>query len=209
MREIIEIVLVTLNPLVQRGLLSILSTQTGIKVLATATDGYSACEKYRQHEPDVVLLFQKPPLHALRLLTSCPAAKVLVLNCCFDATEVRRAFAAGALGYLPINAPTDMLLEAIRTVAMGRKWLSPCVMSLLMDESDNQEKENKEELSRLTKRELQVLRIIARGQTNKQIARKLSIVSRTVEFHQGNIFQKLNVTSRTEAAIWAKDHGLV
>lgn len=187
---------------VREGLAAILNCQTDMQVVAEAEDGRAAVALWRQHRPDVAMLdLRMPGLDAVGVVEELradePSARFIVLTTYGRHEDVFRATQAGVNGYLLKDAPREALLECIRRVHAGGR----CIPSEL------QEKLAAAEV--LTARELDVLRLLACGQSNKEMARGLQIGEATVKSHLKSIFAKLQVTSRTEAVSVATQRGLV
>lgn len=200
------------HPVVRDGLVAVLGTQPDFVVVGEASSGSEMIEQALRLTPDVILLDLEMPgmdgVQALReLRVRQPDARVLAFTA-FDTDErIVGAIRAGALGYLLKGAPRDELFNAIRVVSQGGSLLQPVVQSRLMDHL--REERDRTPVEALTPREEQVLRLMAEGKTNKEIAAALSITERTVKFHVGAIFGKLGATNRTEAVRLAAQRGLV
>ena len=200
------------HPVVRDGLVAVLGTQPDFVVVGEASSGSEMIEQALRLTPDVILLDLEMPgidgVQALReLRVRQPDARVLAFTA-FDTDErIVGAIRAGALGYLLKGAPRDELFNAIRVVSRGGSLLQPVVQSRLMDHL--REERDRTPVEALTLREEQVLRLMAEGKTNKEIAAALSITERTVKFHVGAIFGKLGATNRTEAVRLAAQRGLV
>lgn len=200
------------HPVVRDGLVAVLGTQPDFIVVGEASSGSEMIEQALRLTPDVILLDLEMPgmdgVQALReLRVRQPDARVLAFTA-FDTDErIVGAIRAGALGYLLKGAPRDELFNAIRVVSQGGSLLQPVVQSRLMDHL--REGRDRTPVEALTLREEQVLRLMAEGKTNKEIAAALSITERTVKFHVGAIFGKLGATNRTEAVRLAAQRGLV
>lgn len=208
----IRILLADDHPVVRDGLVAVLGTQPNFEVVAEASNGHEMIEQALRLRPDVILLDLEMPemdgVQALReLRAQQPDARVLVFTA-FDTDErIVGAIQAGALGYLLKGAPRDELFNAIRVVSRGGSLLQPVVQSRLMNHL--REERDQAPVEPLTPREEQVLRLMAEGKTNKEIAAQLSITERTVKFHVGAIFGKLGATNRTEAVRLAAQRGWV
>ena len=187
-----------------------LGTQPDFEIIGEASNGREMIALAAQAKPDVVLLDLEMPemdgVEALReLRAQQPNARVLVFTA-FDTDErILSAIQAGAQGYMLKGAPRDELFNAIRTIGAGGSLLQPVVQSRLMHSLRAQA----QPVEPLTVREQQVLRLVAEGKPNKEIAAALSITERTVKFHVGAIMSKLGATNRTEAARIAAQQGLV
>ena len=198
------------HPVVRDGLVAMLGTQPDFAVVAEASTGREMVMLATQHMPDIVLLDLEMPVmdgvEALRQLrTQQPHARVLVFTA-FDTDErILGAIQAGAQGYMLKGAPRDELFNTIRTIAAGGSLLQPVVQSRLM----NSLRAQSEPVETLTVRENDVLKLVADGKTNKEIAAALFITERTVKFHVGAIMGKLGATNRTEAVRLAAQRGWV
>ncbi len=193
------------HPTFRMGLVALVESQPDITVVAEAGDGLSAIELFRQKKPDVVLMdLRMPGLGGvetiLRLLQEFPAAKIIVVTTYDLDEDIYRAIQAGAKSYLLKDMPRDQLIATIREVYLSRHKLPPGVLSRL------DERARREDLS---EREMQVLQLIVKGRSNKEISSALFISEDTVKFHLKALFTKLAVQDRTEAAINAIRHGIV
>ncbi len=193
------------HPVMLEGLAAIINRQTDMRVVAEAENGQVAIEQFRAHRPDVTLMDLRLPLvsgvDALKsILKEFPGSRVIVLTN-FDGDEdIYRALRAGARAYLLKGMLCDELLEAIRVVHAGRYKFPPAIaerMAARMSVPD------------LTKREIEVLRLIVKGKSNKEIANTLCIAEGTVKGHVNNIFSKLGVADRTHAATTAIRRGII
>jgi DNA-binding NarL/FixJ family response regulator len=208
----IQILLCDDHPVVRDGLVAVLGTQPDFEVVAEASTGNEMIAQAERYTPDIILLDLEMPgmdgVAALRQLRAQqPDARVLVFTA-FDTDErILGAIQAGAQGYMLKGAPRNELFSAIRTVALGRSLLQPLVQSRLMQSLRTHAQSNPAEA--LTMREAEVLRLVAEGKTNKEIASALFIAERTVKFHVGAIMGKLGATNRTEAVRLAVQCGWV
>jgi len=199
---------------VREGLRAILKAAKGIEVVGEASDGWEALEAARKLSPDVVLMDLKMPgvngVQATRQIREqLPAVRVLVLTT-YDADEwVFDAIRAGASGYLLKDTPREGLVEAIHGTAAGRTHAAPEVSAKLFAHVANQSAPPSSTLTaELSDRELEVLRHLARGLSNAEIARQLFLSEGTVRNYMTSIFEKLGVEDRTQAALVALRHGL-
>ena len=194
------------HPVVRQGLHSFLQLQDDLEIVGEAADGLEAVEKVDELLPDVVLMDLVMPkvdgIAAIRRITALsPSTRVLVLTSFSDDDKVFSAIKAGALGYLMKDSSPADLAEAIRAVYRGEPSLDPEIAKKLMDQLSKGEEVIAEE--DLTTREKDVLRLIARGNSNKEIAASLNISEKTVKNHVTNILQKLHLSDRTQAALYA------
>lgn len=207
----IRILLADDHPIVREGLSAVLETQPDFEVVGQATSGPQAIELAATLQPDVILLDLVLPeldgVAALRAIrTSNPAAKVIVFTA-FDTDErILSAVQAGAQGYLLKGARREELFQAIRVVHAGGSLLQPVVAARLLRKVTGGGDLLPEPL---TDREIEVLRLLARGMPNKEIAADLAISERTVKFHVSAILAKLGVGNRTEAVSKAAQLGLI
>ena len=209
MPDSIRILVADDHPVVRDGLIAMLKTQPDFHIAAEAADGQETVRLALVHKPDIILLDLEMPgtdgLEALRYLRQeLPTLKVLVFTA-FDTDErILGAVQAGAKGYLLKGAPREEVFNAIRVISQGGSLLQPVIASKLMQHvADNRWVEE------LTEREMDVLRLLAKGMTNKEIAEGLVITERTVKFHVSSILRKLDAGNRTEAVSIAAQHGLV
>jgi two-component system NarL family response regulator len=201
----IRIMVVDDHHIVRQGLVALLKTTQEVQVVAEAADGQQAVEMYRKHRPDVTLMdLRLPNMNGVEAITQIrrenPAARVIVLTT-FDGDEdIYRALQAGARGYLLKGTDTDALMDAIRAVHAGRSRIPPFVAERLAERMGG---------PALTARELDVLKCIVRGRSNKEIASDLFISEATVKTHINSILGKLGVGDRTQAATTALQRGIV
>jgi two-component system, NarL family, response regulator LiaR len=207
----IRVLIVDDHAVVREGLRTFLSLQDGIEVAGEAADGIDGVEAAERLRPDVVLMDLVMPrldgAGAMReLRRRLPSARVIVLTSYADDERLMPAIQAGAAGYLLKNAEPAELARAVRAAHAGEALLDPGVAARLMAQLARPAEEAPE---RLTRREHEVLRLIARGESNKRIARELGISEKTVKTHVGHVLGKLGVTDRTQAALRAVREGLV
>jgi len=196
------------HPVVRSGLVGMLASEPGLRVVGTAADGEQAVAQVGELSPDVVLMdLRMPRLDGVaaieRINASHPGVAVLVLTTYDSDADIIRAVAAGAAGYLLKDAPLDTLAEAIRAAARGETVLAPPVAARLASRLRAPEPVT------LTRRETEVLAAVARGGTNAEIARELYIGEATVKTHLLRIFAKLQVDDRTHAVTAALERGLL
>jgi len=201
------------HPIVRDGLVAILSTQPDFEVVGEAGNGPEAIERATTLQPDVMLLdLEMPELDGVevlrRLAQSNPEVRVIVFTA-FDTDErILGAVQAGAQGYLLKGAPRKELFEAVRVVHAGGSLLQPVVASKLLRQVSHQS-QAVPTVDALTPREVEVLRLLAQGLQNKEIAAQLVISERTVKFHVSSIMSKLGAGNRTEAVTLAAQQGLI
>ena len=198
------------HPVVRDGLRAILETQPDLAVVGEGGSGAETVAQVLAWRPDVLLLDLEMPgmdgVQVLRQLAAAGSATRSLVFTAYDSDErILAAVQAGAQGYLLKGAPREQLFDAIRVVHGGGSLLQPAVASRLLKRvQSGTERDNL-----LTAREIEVLRLLAQGQANKQIAARLRISERTVKFHVSSIFRKLSVTNRTEAVAAAAQRGLI
>jgi two-component system, NarL family, response regulator LiaR len=202
------------HAVVRQGLRTFLELQDEIEVVGKAADGIEALELVQRTAPDVALLDLVMPrlggLEAIRRIREvAPATRVLVLTSFADDDTVLPAVRAGAAGYLLKDVQPPELVGAIRTVHAGEALLAPAVATMLVEQLAAEDGAGAERDDHLTPREREVLALLARGRANKVIARDLGVSERTVKTHVSNILAKLNLTDRTQAAVYAVRHGIV
>jgi DNA-binding NarL/FixJ family response regulator len=199
----IRVVVADDHAVVRSGLEQLLATAADIELVATAGNGREAAEVVGRERPDVVLMdLSMPEVDGVeatrRIIAADPDARVVVLTSFADDRHISEALQAGAIGYVLKHAEPDELLGAIRAAAAGDAPLDPKAARVLLNSrkvrSDQQ----------LSAREEEVLRLVMAGLANKQIARRLGIAERTVKAHLTNIFARIEVTDRTQAALWAE-----
>ena len=201
------------HPIVRDGLVAILSTQPDIDVIGEAANGREVIERVALLRPDVLLLDLEMPemdgVEALRRLRDSGATVRTIVFTAFDSDErILGAVQAGAQGYLLKGAPRDELFEAVRVVYAGGSLLQPVVTSKLLRRISAGPAPTPTS-EPLTPRELEVLRLMARGLQNKEIANELVISERTVKFHVSSILGKLGAGNRTEAVTMALQQGII
>lgn len=193
------------HPLFRVGLKLSLNQKEHIEVIGEAENGFCAVERILKDHPDIVLIDVNMPglsgIGAIRMLRkTLPELKIVVISAFDDDHYVRDAMTAGADGYVLKSIDVDTLVQIIDCFCRGEEVVSPYLLNLLMDNTAETEAETRARESALTIREKEVLRYLTEGKGNKEIADSLFISTETVKSHIKNIFRKLNVTNRVEAA---------
>lgn len=193
------------HPVVRAGLIAILNAQKDLTVVAEAADGRMAIELFRRHQPDVALMDLRLPgiggVEAIMIIRSeFPASRFVVLTTYEGDEDIYRALNAGAQGYLLKGMTGEELIEAVRLVARGLRRVPPEIEKLLAERVFTAE---------LTPREMEVLELIVRGLSNREIAARLGVTEGTVKSFLNKIFSKLNVRDRTQAVTVALQRGIV
>lgn len=211
--ENIRIMIADDHPVVREGLITMIGREEGFEVIGEAKDGAEAVSKAKELKPDIVLIDLRMPemdgVEAIREISAIePDIKFIILTTYSDDEYIFRGIEVGARAYLLKDAPREELFRAIRTVYRGESLIQPVVASKVLDRFA--------ELSRhaqapetLSEREIEVLKLMAKGAANKEIATELSITNSTVKTHITSIFQKLNASDRTEAVTLAIKRGII
>jgi DNA-binding NarL/FixJ family response regulator len=201
----IRILTVDDHALLREGIAALVTAETDMKMVAEASNGREAIEKFRSHRPDVTLMdLQMPGLNGIEAIiqirTEYPNTRIIVLTTYTGDIQVLRAIRAGARAYILKGHVHRELLETIRAVHAGQKRIPPEVAAELADHAADDE---------LTPREIDVLRLIATGNANKNIADQLSITEATVKGHVTNLMSKLGANDRTHAVTIALKRGII
>jgi NarL family two-component system response regulator LiaR len=209
----ISVLIVDDHGIVRQGLRTYLELLDDIEVIGEAQNGVEAVALVRQYRPDVVLMDLVMPemdgIEATRQIgTISPTTKVIALTSFMDDEKVFPAIKAGAAGYLLKDVSPPDLVKAIQAVHQGERQLHPDITKKLMDQFAEPKVEPTAVPGELTARELEVLRLIAQGMSNRELAQALAISEKTVKTHVSNILSKLHLADRTQAAIYALKQGL-
>jgi NarL family two-component system response regulator LiaR len=209
--DTIRLVLVDDHRVVRRGLRSFLEAFPDITIVGEASSGEEVLEKVEGWLPDVVIMDLLMPggidgIEGTRRIRSItPHTQVVVLTAHTDDARVVAALRAGAIGYVRKDAEPEILLTAVRAAARGQSMLDPTIAGSVLQEIVSSVKIRDD----LTEREMEVLRLLAHGRTNREIAEELVVGAETVKTHVGNILAKLHLAHRTQAAIHALKRGLI
>jgi len=212
----IKVVIIDDHPLVREGLRKILELEPGIKVIDEAGDGQGAINLARKHRPDVILMDINMPgtngVEATRIIKrDLPQIGIIALTIHEDEEYVLELVRAGISGYVLKDIAPSKLVETIKTVAAGNSVIDPCLTQKIFTELNrlSRRRQAREDWENLTEREMDILKLITQGKSNKEIAVELCISEKTVKNHITNIFRKLKVEDRTQAVLFAIKHHLV
>ena len=211
MTDIIRVLIVDDHLVVRQGLRGFLETYPDIQVVAGAENGVLAVALAREHVPDVILMdLQMPEMGGVeaieQIMVFSPTTHIIVLTSYTEDEYLFSAMRAGARGYLLKDVEPEDLVNAIRAAVRGQATLHPSIAARLVQGVDRPDDNS---LADLTERELDVLRLVARGNSNKEIAEALVIAEGTVKSHVSNILSKLHLAHRTQAALYAIKRRLV
>lgn len=193
------------HPLLREGIAALVNSQSDMSLVAQASNGAEAIQIYKQHQPDVTLLdLRLPDMSGIDILIAIrsqfPDARVIMLTTFEGDVEIQRALQAGARGYLLKNMPPSELLDVIRQVHAGKKRIPPEIASQLLEHMSDEV---------LTEREIEVLREVADGNRNREIAERLFISEETVKVHIKHIMEKLGASDRTQAVAIGLRRGII
>lgn len=212
--KVIRVLLADDHALVREGTRRLLETEKDVEVVAEAANGEEAVEATKRLHPDIAIMDIAMPgmggIEATRAIKiSCPETAVLVLSAYDDEPYLIKLLEVGAAGFLLKNVHGKELISAIRSVSRGESVLQPSIAEKIMLRMSSQTGAQESTKDLLSERELEVLRLAARGLPNKEIARRLGLSIRTVHSHLANIFMKMHVGSRTEAVLQALRQGMI
>ena len=203
--EVYTVLIADDHPVVREGLATLINRRSDMRVVAEAADGREAVEKFLAHSPDIALLELRLPIMdgvevVMSICEKMTAARLVIFTTCKGEEDIYRAVKAGAFGYVLKDTPLNEVVECIRAVARGTRWIPPGVAAMLGKRVADRA---------LTARELEVIRALTSGKSNKEIGTLLDISEATVKVHITHILEKLKVTGRTEAINVAMRRGLV
>jgi DNA-binding NarL/FixJ family response regulator len=201
----IRILSVDDHPLLHEGIATVIRNQPDMLLVGEASNGREAIRRFREHQPDVTLMDLRLPDMSgidtmIAILSEFPAARVIILTTFEGDAEIRRALEAGARNYVLKSMPPKELVEVIRQVHAGKKKISPEIAAHLAEFYSDED---------LTEREIEVLRQVASGNRNRDIAQKLFITEETVKVHIKHIMEKLGATDRTQAVAIGVRRGII
>ena len=209
----IQVMMADDHVMVREGVKALLELDGDIKVIAQANDGAECLEVLEHVQPEVLLLdINMPKMDGLTVLETIkktrPELKVIILTIHNEGDYLYNAYEKGADGYVLKDSGSDVLKRAIRVVKQGEQYIEPILMPKLRERLDNKNNPEKKE-DKLSKREFEILKLVAVGMYNKEIADRLSISEKTVKNHMSSIFRKIKVSDRTQAAVYAIRHNYV
>jgi DNA-binding NarL/FixJ family response regulator len=209
----IKIILADDHEILRHGLSKSFEQENDIEVIGQASDGHSAVDLARELSPDVIIMdIGMPDLNGVeatrKIVKNHPRVKVIGLSMHSSDKYVREMFKAGASGYLLKNCPFEELVEAVRTVAAGKTYISSSIGDMIVKEYASKPDEEKSVFTILSQREREVLQLLAEGKTTKQIAKRLHISPKTVEAHRLRIMERLNIDNVAQLTKYAIQEGL-
>lgn len=210
----INIAIIDDHKMVREGLRQLLEFEGDINVVAEAGDGEEGYNVIKNNKPDVVLLdINMPKMNGLELLKKVRSEKddtrILILTIHNEVEYLKKAVEIGVNGYVLKDSESAVLKQAIMNVNNGEIYIQPSIAPLLVEANNKLENDKDDPMNLLSSREFEVLKLVSEGLFNKEIAYKLSISEKTVKNHVSNIFKKIGVSDRTQAAVYAIKHNLV
>ena len=210
----INIAIIDDHKMVREGLRQLLEFEGDINVIAEAGDGEEGYDVIKNNKPDVVLLdINMPKMNGLELLKKVRSEKddtrILILTIHNEVEYLKKAVEIGVNGYVLKDSESAVLKQAIMNVNNGEIYIQPSIAPLLVEANNKLENDKDDPMNILSSREFEVLKLVSEGLFNKEIAYKLSISEKTVKNHVSNIFKKIGVSDRTQAAVYAIKHNLV
>lgn len=208
MEKLISLLLADDHSLLRQGLKQLLELNEGIQVIEQASNGEEAIEKSIKYKPDVILLdINMPKINGIEVLRRLKdiglESKIIMLTIHDEKEYLLETVKVGADGYVLKDSDSETLIDAIKTVYEGNTYIQPNLAALLVRNYDNNKFNGENKIDSLTKREYEVISLIAEGLNNKEIAERLFISEKTVKNHVSNIFRKIGVSDRLQAAIFA------
>lgn len=202
------------HAVVRAGLRALIQSEPSLSVVGEAAGGMEAISLTNEYQPDVLVLdVSMPDMDGItvtkELHTRYPELRILILTVHEDEGLLREAIRSGASGYILKHAAEKELIEAIKRVMGGEMYVDPKMLPMLFEQKKNHTHRMEEKIKPLTPREVDVLKLIADGYTNRQIGEQLNLSVRTVEGHRANIFGKLGLHNRVELVRYAKEHHLI
>ncbi len=216
--DTIRVLIADDHPLILEGLWSLLERQGDLNLVGKATSGPEAVAAALELDPDVILMdVRMPELDGVeatrRIRAHSPHIRVIILTVYEDDASIFSAIKAGACGYMLKDIDTDQLVDSIRRAARGESLIHPAIAARVLEEFTRLTREEEQGSPRLfeqlTKREVEILHLLAEGLSNKEIAYRISISEKTVKNHLSSIFSKLQVNDRMQALIYAFEHNLI
>lgn len=211
----IRLVVVDDHAIVRQGLIKLIEMNSEFKVVAEGSNGREAIDLVKIHRPDIVLMDLNMPdmdgIEACRRIKACDAGtKVIALTVCEEIDRITEALAAGAKGYILKNTDLESLARIIRGVHEGKAYIDPAVATGLIDRDTSfAQQAEVRDASPLSERETEVLSLVSKGKTNREIAEELFISEKTVKNHVTSILRKLDVSDRTEACVVAMKRNII
>jgi two-component system response regulator NreC len=209
-----KVLIVDDHAIVRTGLRTLLASESSLQLVGEATGGYEAIEMATESPPDILVLdLSMPDLDGIavtrRLKPMYPDLKILILTLHEDEALLREAIKSGASGYILKRAAEAELISAIQIVMRGDMYVDPSMLRILIEEPPKSANTVHESVEQLTPREIDVLKLIVQGYTNRQVGEVLNISVRTVEGHRANLMGKLGLRSRVELVRYAREHGFL